>query len=191
MAPELAEVEEPRTAHREDVATILRDLWPTFEFIAAGDAMSIRFESTDGSDIASLRMPTIRCVRTMIERAVLNVFTNALKYSYKPTPTSGDRFIVVRASPRYDTRGSMFSVSISNYGVPFESVEEVRQATQFGFRGRAAQAERPIGSGVGLFEASRIMKYHGGFVRIQTTPSKEPQMTVVWLVFHCPSRLEQ
>jgi signal transduction histidine kinase len=195
LSPGLATREESRTAVHCDVASILREMWPTFELLAAREELALRFESTVDVPLASIALPQVWCVPAMLKRAVFNLVSNALKYSYaaggeRDADSAYENFITFRATPRYAKDGSMFALSLSSFGVPFASRAEVQKATTFGFRGAHAMKDRPIGSGVGLYEAQKIMEYHNGFVRIETEPSDDSgQHTVVWLVFRLNTKL--
>jgi len=176
-----------------DVMDVLRDLWPAFTFLAEHEGKAIRFESPQTQDLATARLPKIPALSATVRRAIYNVFSNALKYSFsRLSLRDQDRYILVKATPRYSADGAMFALSFSNYGIPFQDLQEKQRATEFGFRGKAAVAERPIGSGIGLNEVYRIMKTHGGFVRIDSEPiGKSPALTVVWLIFRTQTHLSR
>jgi signal transduction histidine kinase len=133
--------------------------------------------------------PTIRGHELEIRRAIHNVLNNALKYSYHSVGEAR-RTIRVRARAPYDPgfRERRLALQFENYGLGL-SAEERRSALKPGFRGRQARAEVPLGSGIGLSEVAKIMKMHGGEVRIQSRelpPTRDgtaTYLTAVDLIF--------
>jgi len=122
-----------------------------------------------------------------IRRAIHNVLNNAVKYSYHSFVDS-QRTIRIRARVPYDpsfTRRRL-AVQFETYGLGL-TPEECRSALKPGFRGRQAKAEVPIGSGIGLSEVVKIMKRHGGEVRIESRelhPGRdEVYLTTTTLIF--------
>lgn len=175
-----------------DLGAVLRELWPAMRFLSEHEGKRLQFDHKSAqAPLAELTFPRIRGHRAMLLRAIFNVFSNALKYSYRRLSNDDqDRYISVRATPSYSSNRPLFALSFSSLGIAFASRREIQAATEYGFRGSYAVSERPIGSGIGLAEVQRIMRLHGGFVRITSNPiGQSPAHTVVWLVFKVPSGL--
>lgn len=120
----------------------------------------------DVSGIDSL--PVIRGSDMEIRRLLHNVLNNAVKYSYHSI-ASAQRTIRVRAKVPYDPgfRERRFAILVENYGLGLAK-DERSSAFRPGFRGRQAIGEVPIGAGIGLSEALKIMKVHGGDIRLRS-----------------------
>jgi signal transduction histidine kinase len=103
-----------------------------------------------------------------LRRLFHNVLNNAIKYSYHSVPNAR-RIIRVRSKVPYDPgfRRRRFSVSVENFGLGLTR-DELRDVFRPGFRGKQAVAEVPIGSGIGLSEALKIMKAHHGEIKLSS-----------------------
>jgi signal transduction histidine kinase len=103
-----------------------------------------------------------------IRRLFHNVLNNAIKYSYHSVP-SAQRTIRIRSKVPYDPgfRRQRFSIVFENYGLGLAE-EEMKKVFQPGFRGQQAVAEVPIGAGIGLSEAIKIVKAHYGEIKLSS-----------------------
>ncbi|BDG05365.1 sensor histidine kinase [Anaeromyxobacter oryzae] len=101
-----------------------------------------------------------------IERVVVNLLSNALKYSAPETPVE-----VSVAS----TAGGDVEIAVVDHGVgiPPEDVTRI-----FGRFYRVAGARQPEGLGLGLYIARLIVEAHGGHVAVQSTPGRGSRFTV-------------
>ncbi|HEV7526733.1 MAG TPA: hybrid sensor histidine kinase/response regulator [Acidimicrobiia bacterium] len=95
-----------------------------------------------------------------LERALLNLVSNALKFS-RPggrvdiaTRTVGDEIIV--------------SVADSGTGVPLD--EQRHLFTRF-FRSTRAKQQQVAGTGLGLYIVKQIIELHGGAIEVESTPA--------------------
>lgn len=122
--------------------------------------------SFDLSDMLSI--PKVYGSEMELRRLMHNVLNNAVKYSYRSVPQS-QRVVRVSSKVPFDPgfRRRSFSISIENYGLGL-SDEEKPNVLKPGYRGRQAIAEVPIGAGIGLSEAAKIMKVHGGEVKVRS-----------------------
>ncbi len=114
-------------------------------------------------------LPSIRGVGMELRRLFSNIINNAIKYSYHSVPNA-QRIIRVKSKVPYDpgfTNHPRFAITFENYGLGLTE-EERRNVFKPGFRGKQAIAEVPIGSGIGLSEASKIIKLHKGHIKIQS-----------------------
>lgn len=90
-----------------------------------------------------------------LERALLNLLTNAVKY----TPDGG----CVRLTVCRDTRGVVFEVGDTGRGIDEEDQPNVFEPF---FRSKDAYANAVQGSGIGLAVVRRIVESHGGEVAL-------------------------
>jgi len=142
-------------------------------------------------------LPIINGFDMELRRLFSNIINNAIKHSYHSVPNV-HRIIKVRGKVPYDPRPDRqrFAITFENYGLGLTE-EEGRKVFRPGFRGKQAIDEVPIGSGIGLSEAQKIMKLHKGFVKLR---SKElyrddkggpTYLTTVDLVFPYPPGRER
>lgn len=140
-------------------------------------------------DLSSLPdLPPIRGVEMEIRRMFHNVLNNAVKYSYHSI-RDRHRTIKIKAKVPYDPgfKERRFSILFENYGLGVTEAEK-RRVFKSGFRGQQAIAEMPIGSGIGLSEALKIMRVHGGEIKftskeLHKEADDETYLTTIELVF--------
>ncbi|HEX8474812.1 MAG TPA: ATP-binding protein [Pyrinomonadaceae bacterium] len=124
-----------------------------------------------------------------IRRLLYNVLNNAIKYSYHSIPNI-QRTIKIRSKVPYDPgfKQRRFSIAIENYGFGLTREEKIN-VFKPGVRGQRAIAEVPIGSGIGLSEALKIIKAHKGEIRLHSKELYEDKqgvwtyLTTVDLIF--------
>lgn len=140
-------------------------------------------------------LPPISGFDMELYRLFSNVINNAIKYSYHSVPNAR-RIIKIKSKVPYDPRpGNLrFAITFENYGLGLTE-EERRKIFKPGFRGKQAIDEVPIGSGIGLSEAEKIMKLHKGFIKLQSKELYKDEkgvstyLTTVDLVFpYTPGR---
>jgi signal transduction histidine kinase len=125
-----------------------------------------------GTDDVSVRttvptpLPSIRGDRERLRQLVMNLLTNAVKYT-----VDGDE-IEVRA----DASDGMVEVSVSDNG-PGISAEEQRIIFEKFGRGSHHGSSTP-GAGLGLFIARSIAEAHGGSLRVASRPGEGATFTV-------------
>lgn len=103
---------------------------------------------------------------TLIEQAVQNLISNALKYS------PGESSILVRGG----TRGDDVVIEVEDYGVGIPA-DEIAFITERFYRARTA--EGIAGTGIGLNFVLQIMQLHGGRLDISSTEGKGSTFTLV------------
>ncbi|MDT7687242.1 MAG: hypothetical protein QOE46_1, partial [Acidobacteriota bacterium] len=121
------------------------------------------------------------------------ILNNAIKYSYHSIATA-HRTIRIWSKVPFDPgfHQRRFSLVFENYGLGLTR-EEQRQVFRPGFRGKQAVAEVPIGAGIGLSEAHKIMRVHLGEIKFSSKElfedgSGEPTYkTTVELIFPYPA----
>lgn len=96
----------------------------------------------------------------MLERVVLNLLTNALKF----TPDGGQ----VDVSVKLEAEEAVLEVSDTGLGIPLEEQDQL--FTQF-FRSSIAKREAIQGTGLGLSIAHAIIEQHGGVIGATSEPS--------------------
>jgi signal transduction histidine kinase len=99
----------------------------------------------------------LQCARSMLERAILNLLDNALKYS-----TAGDR-ITLSLEPRGDE--VLIRVADQGPGIPATDLGRIFDAFS---QGGGAVA----GVGLGLRFVAEVARIHGGRVEVSSPPGK-------------------
>jgi signal transduction histidine kinase len=164
-----------------NMAHLVRDMIELYEPQAAMKDIEIEAFGLEN-------LPSIRGYDLDLRRAVHNVLNNAIKYSYHSVSET-KRIIRIRVrvhDPGFRKR--RFAIIFNNYGLGL-APEEKPHALKAGFRGKQAQAEVPSGSGIGLSEVAKIMKRHGGEVKIDsrelhtTREGITTYLTIVELIF--------
>jgi signal transduction histidine kinase len=102
-----------------------------------------------------------------IEQAVLNLLTNAMKYSGK------SRRIDLAAK----REGEEVSISVSDRGLGISATEQRRIFESF-YRGGSPDVEEIPGTGLGLTLVQHIAEAHGGSVEVESTPGRGSTFTL-------------
>jgi len=138
---------------------VLGEMLTLYERLAAARGIAIRRDPGDPA------LPMVRGNPDEIKRAIHNVLSNAIKYSYRSVP-GGERYVQIRAKV-YDPgfRKPRFGLEFSNFGLGL-SDDEQKRVFQHGFRGEQAIREVAVGSGIGLSEVQKIMQAHGGGAKL-------------------------
>ncbi|MGH9667200.1 MAG: CHASE2 domain-containing protein, partial [Bryobacteraceae bacterium] len=106
--------------------------------------------------------------RELMEYAVYNLITNAIKYS--PSETE------VLISSRPD--GGHLRLSVRDQGIGMDGKELRNIFTKF-YRTRKAEASGEVGTGIGLSIVQQIVLHHGGKMEVSSTPGKGSCFTIV------------
>ncbi|MFV9507440.1 MAG: sensor histidine kinase [Oscillochloridaceae bacterium umkhey_bin13] len=107
--------------------------------------------------LVSEELPPIWADRTLIERVLTNLVTNAIKY----TPVQGE--ISVSARMIHDDHSIEISVSDTGQGIPPEA-----QAHLFERFYQANESDRRRGTGLGLYFCRLAIEAHGGSIAVQS-----------------------
>ncbi|OQX95913.1 hypothetical protein B6I21_02905 [candidate division KSB1 bacterium 4572_119] len=99
---------------------------------------------------------------TNIDLMFSNLLLNAIKYSYK---RSGG-YITIKIFEKKNE----IELQIDNYGVPVEK-DELEKIFEYGYRGRKSYDWNRTGSGIGLADAKRTVKKHGGQIYLMSKPA--------------------
>ena len=106
--------------------------------------------------------------RELMEYAVYNLMTNAVKYS--PAGTE----ITVASRPQ----GSWLRLSVQDQGIGMDA-KELRQIFQKFYRTKRAEASGENGTGIGLSIVEQIVQHHGGKMEVSSEPGKGSCFTIV------------
>jgi signal transduction histidine kinase len=106
--------------------------------------------------------------RELMEYALYNLLTNAVKYS--PAETT------VRV--RYERRGSELRLAVEDEGIGMDAKELKKIFRKF-YRTQRAEASGEAGTGIGLSIVEQIVTHHGGRIEVTSAPGKGSCFTIV------------
>jgi signal transduction histidine kinase len=106
--------------------------------------------------------------RELMEYAVYNLMTNAVKYS------GADTEVTVRCL----TEGDLVRLSVQDQGIGMDA-KELRQIFQKFYRTKRAEASGEKGTGIGLSIVEQIVQHHGGKMEVTSKPGQGSCFTVV------------
>lgn len=95
--------------------------------------------------------------KNLVSQAISNIIENAVKYAERESD--------IRISARANE--GEIGIEIESLGIPI-SAEDATNIFDRGFRGHSAIQKVAAGTGFGLYLASRVMKFHGGTIKIET-----------------------
>ena len=134
-----------------DVTTILRDAVTDVRMTASRRGISIRVQAPDEE-------LTVLADRAMLHRALLNVLSNAVKFSRDKDS--------IEVSVGHE--GNHAVVAVRDHGIGIPAAEIDRLGTRF-FRASNAVTNEIAGTGLGLRIVQTIVDKHGGDVLIEST----------------------
>jgi signal transduction histidine kinase len=106
--------------------------------------------------------------RELMEYAVYNLMTNAVKYSGPGT----------EVTVRCRTEGDRVRLSVEDQGIGMDA-KELRQIFQKFYRTKRAEASGEKGTGIGLSIVEQIVHHHGGKMEVTSQPGQGSCFTVV------------
>jgi signal transduction histidine kinase len=106
--------------------------------------------------------------RELMEYALYNLLTNAIKYSPKETE------VQVFAKQR----GAELRLSVSDQGMGMSADEVKKIFTKF-YRTKGAEISGEVGTGIGLSIVEQIVTHHGGRMEVASEPGKGSCFTMV------------
>jgi signal transduction histidine kinase len=106
--------------------------------------------------------------RELMEYAVYNLLTNAVKYS--PAETT------VTVSLRQD--GQQIRLAVNDQGIGMDE-KELRSIFQKFYRTKKAENSGEAGTGIGLSIVEQIVSHHGGKMEVSSTPGQGSCFTMV------------
>ena len=111
---------------------------------------------------------SVRADRELLEYAVYNLLTNAIKYS---APESD---VIVTAQ----ARDSETRLSVRDHGMGMDATEVKNLFRKF-YRTRRAEQSGEVGTGLGLSIVREIVLHHGGRIDVESRPGEGSTFTVV------------
>ena len=136
--------------HNDNVIGLCRSLCEQTESLFSLRGVSLVF-SADRAD------KVIAVNARMLERALLNLLSNALKF----TPTGGTVTMHVKCGERF------VQISVADTGC---GVAEAEQARIFQRFYRCAGSAQTPGVGIGLYLTRQILSREGGYIRLDSRP---------------------
>jgi len=106
--------------------------------------------------------------RELMEYALYNLMTNAVKYS------GADTVVTVTCRPQ----GDRVRLSVQDQGIGMDA-KELRQIFQKFYRTKRAEASGEKGTGIGLSIVEQIVHHHGGKMEVTSQPGHGSCFTVV------------
>jgi len=132
---------------------------------------AIALEARKRSHVLNLelewRMPRIKGDRARIEQVLMNVITNALKY----TPDGGTIDVFSGSA------GSEVWIRIEDTGIGIPEEDLARVFDRF-YRVDKARSRESGGTGLGLSIAKEIISKHGGDIKIESAPGKGTSVVI-------------
>ena len=145
------------------------DLWPVVSRVAAdftipGDSRRIRLN-------APVHLPQVSIDADKFAQALLNVLSNAYKYS------AGKTDVIVSGIVREDASGSWVGILVQDFGIGMTPDQLDRIFERFY---RADASGKIPGTGLGMSLVKEIMQILGGRVEVKSEPGRGTEVTL-WL----------
>jgi len=112
--------------------------------------------------------------RELMEYAIYNLLTNAVKYSPPDTQIT----VACRPAPSGKDAGQL-RLSVHDQGIGMDA-KELRQIFQKFYRTKRAEASGEVGTGIGLSIVEQIVQHHGGKMEVTSQPGQGSCFTVVF-----------
>ncbi|HET8547027.1 MAG TPA: CHASE2 domain-containing protein [Bryobacteraceae bacterium] len=106
--------------------------------------------------------------RELMEYALYNLLTNAIKYSPAHTTVTIDA----------RREASLVHISVRDQGIGMDA-QELRNIGRKFYRTRKAEASGEAGTGIGLSLVQQIVEHHGGRMQVSSTPGQGSCFTMV------------
>ncbi|MBI2685287.1 MAG: CHASE2 domain-containing protein [Acidobacteria bacterium] len=110
-------------------------------------------------DLQHCAYATVQGDRELMEYAVYNLLTNAVKYSPAETKVEVSASIV----------DGLLSVAVQDEGIGM-SAEELKKIGQKFYRTKKAEQSGEVGTGIGLSIVQQIINHHGGRLKVTSSP---------------------
>ena len=181
----IAQLARPLDALRDFITTNVREEEPFEEMGLRG---LLREASEELKEFANARGIEIRleescvhalckCQKRDIQRALMNLIHNAIKYTW-PRQRGSRPWVLVRLScpspgKCQHVHGPCAQIMIENWGTPIPP-DEIEDETifQIGYRGRLAKDRlESLGTGIGLADARHVIRKHKGEITITSRPA--------------------
>ena len=106
--------------------------------------------------------------RELLEYALYNLLTNAVKYS--PPDTEVHVYS--------ELRGGELRLAVQDQGIGMDA-KEIKSIFQKFYRTKRAEASGETGTGIGLSIVEQIVFQHGGRIEVTSTPGKGSCFTMI------------
>ena len=110
--------------------------------------------------------------RELMEYAIYNLLTNALKYS--PSGTT----VRIGANAEEDNKKGQVGLSVEDQGIGMNKQEITRVFEKF-YRTKRAEQSGEAGTGIGLSIVEQIIVQHGGSILVESEPGKGSRFTLI------------
>lgn len=118
--------------------------------------------------LQSLDECTLKGDRELMEYAVYNLLTNAVKYSPVETQVTVSTAL----------SGGTLRLSVRDQGIGMDEKEARKIFTKF-YRTKRAEQSGEAGTGIGLSIVEQIVVHHGGRIEVQSSPGAGSCFTMV------------
>ncbi len=108
------------------------------------------------------RMPTLLADEIRIKQVILNIMSNAIKFSHKGG----------KVEMKVDVSNSGFNLTVRDYGIGISEEYLGKVLDKFGQANQAMQRRRNEGSGLGLWLTKILLESHQGTITLESTVGK-------------------
>jgi PAS domain S-box-containing protein len=159
----LTRVRHKESMRRLDIYDMILGVARNMEEFATNRNVELRL------DLKEIRDVYIDAYETDLSRALLNIVHNAVKYSWSRR-SGGGAGVYVLIEGKKDNE--WLYLNIENWGVPITE-KELQEGLIFkvGYRGINSSDRRRPGTGLGLYDARRVIEKHNGKINITSEPS--------------------
>lgn len=119
-------------------------------------------------DVAQADDASLTGDRELLEYAIYNLLTNAVKYSPEKS----------QVTVRSQRRGNQLQLSVADQGMGMDA-HEVKHIFDKFYRTKRAEAAGIEGTGIGLSIVQEIIKHHGGRIEVTSQPGRGSCFTLV------------
>ncbi len=144
----------------QDARALIDSVVDSLKYQAETQGVKLRVDAPDD-------LPEIYADRDSLRQALINLVTNAIKYSLNKTPVD------VRAR----VNGRFLEIQVIDRGIGIEA-RHLNKIFQEFYRVEEGEAANIGGSGLGLALTRRIVEAHGGHIQVVSEPGRGTTFTV-------------
>ena len=145
----------------EDVGRVVMETVDRFRSYMVENPRAIAMNIEDG-------LPAVNIDASAISQVVMNLLTNAAKYSAPET--------IIKVNAARNGRNIVIDVIDQGIGIPKDEIKKIFRKFYRVEHGKAAEAE---GSGLGLTLVKYIAEAHGGQIKVESQEGKGSKFTLV------------
>ena len=155
-----ANLRRPEQPESLDLEALMREAVSQLAEFASASNVAVKIHRDDD-------LPPVQGERREVARALTNLLHNAIKYSWHR-----ERGKAPWVAVRLARSATGVYVDFETWGVPITR-EEIEQGLvfQIGYRGKWSVDRGRLGTGIGLTDAQRVARAHGGSVTITSRPA--------------------